>query len=152
MNKQKHPISFCHSTRKRRRGSKKQRLGAAIVEFAIVANIVFVSVFTCIEFARLNMIRNLVQDAAYAAARHAMVPGATSAEAVAQAELVLSSMITEGFNVQVNNLGENSEEVRVTVTVDLDAVALFSPLFLKNKTIESTATMRTERYEGFFQQ
>lgn len=140
------------STSRRDRRHRQPRCGAAIVEFAIIANLLFVSVFTCIEFARLNMIRNLVQDAAYAAARHAMVPGATSSEAIAQADLVLSSMISDGYTVQVNNLNEDSEEVSVTINVDLNAVALFAPMFLQDKSIVTTATMRTERYQGFYQQ
>lgn len=123
-----------------------------MVEFAIVANIVMISVLTCMEFARMNMVRNLVQDAAYAGARHAIVPGATASEAVAKASGIMQSLLTSGYTVDVGAIDADSESVSVTVRVELNEVALFTPLFLGNKVLESTATMRTERYSGFFRQ
>ena len=62
------------------------RRGVAAVEFAIVANILFVLILAGFEFARLHLARNLVQDAAYFAARQAMVPGATVGDAEDEAE------------------------------------------------------------------
>ena len=136
--------------RRKRRGDS--RLGVNAVEFAIVANILFIMILTCMEFARMNMVRNLAQDAAYFAARHAIVPGATSDEAVDQAESVLSSMLTNGYTVDVSNLDSDSEEITVNVSVDLTEVALFAPYFLTNTTIQTEATMRTERYDHFYEQ
>ena len=135
-----------------KRRKRQQRCGAAAVEFAIVANIMFVMLLTCMEFARMNMIRNLAQDAAYFAARHAIVPGATTDEAVEVAENILDSMVSTGYTVNVSDLDSESTEVVVTVTVDFDEVALFAPRFMPNATISSTARVRTERYDGFFEQ
>ena len=98
------------------------------------------------------MIRNLAQDAAYFAARRAMVPGATEAEAVAAADEVMSMMTATGYQVDVEPLTSEATNVVVTVTVDFDEIALFAPMFLPNATIESTARIRTERYDGFFEQ
>lgn len=134
------------------RQARKRRRGAAAVEFAICANIFFILIFTCMEFARMNMIRNLAQDAAYFAARRAMVPGATVAEAEAAADEVMSMMTNTGYVVDVEELDSNSPNVVVTVTVDFDQIALFAPMFLPNATIESTARIRTERYDGYFEQ
>lgn len=134
------------------RQHRNRRRGAAAVEFAICANIFFVLIFTCMEFARMNMIRNLAQDAAYFAARQAMVPGATEAEAIAAADEVMGMMTTSGYEVDVEPLTSNAANVVVTVTVDFDEIALFAPMFLPNTTIESTARIRTERYDGFFEQ
>ena len=61
------------------------RRGATAVEFALVAQVLFVIVLGAVEFSRLNMIRNLAQDAAYFAARDSMVPGASEAETIAAA-------------------------------------------------------------------
>lgn len=127
-------------------------MGAALVEFAIVSNLLFIVVFTCVEFARMNMIRNLTQDAAYFAARNAVVPGATAAEATEQANNVMASMLSSGYTVDVSALSLDSEEVVVTVSVDLDSVAFFTPMFISDATITSIARMKTERYAGFFQQ
>lgn len=136
--------------RQRRKGDA--RLGVSAVEFAIVANILFIMILTCMEFARMNMVRNLAQDAAYYGARHAIVPGATAEEAIEQAELVLSSMLTNGYNVTVNELNSDSSEINVNVAVDLSEVALFAPYFLRDAIIETDATMRTERYDHFYEQ
>ncbi len=122
-----------------------------MVEFAIIANILFVTVFTSMEFARLNMVRNLSQDAAYFAARDAIVPGGTEEDAIAEAERIMGSLISTGFTVDVEDIGIDSEDIVVTVSVDLSEVALFAPLFLPNANIQSTARMRTERYDGFFE-
>jgi Flp pilus assembly protein TadG len=127
------------------------RAGATVVEFAIVANVLMMIILTCMEFARLNMTRNLAQDAAYFAARHALVPGATAAEAKAEADRIMGSMLSNGYTVTVEELNADSEEVAVTVDVDLTAVALFAPCFLPDTTISTTAKMRTERYDGFYQ-
>lgn len=134
----------------RQRRRRRDRLGAAAVEFAICANIFFVLVFTCMEFARMNMIRNLAQDAAYFAARHAMVPGATAEEAEAKAAEVMGMMTNSGYEVDVSSLSNESEVLEVTVTVNFDEVALFAPMFLPNKSIATTARVYTERYDGFF--
>jgi len=128
------------------------RTGATVVEFAIVANVMMIIILTCMEFARLNMTRNLAQDAAYFAARHALVPGATAAEAEAEADRIMSSMLNTGYTVTVSELAADAEEIVVTVDVDLTAVALFAPYFLPDTTISTTARMRTERYDGFYQQ
>ena len=141
------------SRRVRAAHGAERRTGAAVVEFAIIANIMFVIILTCIEFARMNMVRNLAQDAAYYAARQVIVPGATDDEAIEQAEYIMDSLLDgEGYTVDVNNFDFESDEVQVTVTVDLTQVAFFVPLFLTNHEIETTAVMRTERYEGFYEQ
>lgn len=150
-------ITACRAGSRSRRTdapSRKRaaRIGATVVEFAIVANVMMIIILTCMEFARLNMTRNLAQDAAYFAARHALVPGATAAEAEAEADRIMGSMLNTGYTVTVDDLDEDSENVTVTVDVDLTAVALFAPYFLPDTTISTTARMRTERYDGFYQQ
>lgn len=128
------------------------RSGVSTVEFAVVANILLLMILTCLEFARLNMVRNLANDAAYFAARHAIVPGATSEEAKAEADRIMSSMLSNGYEIRVNDVNADASDVTVTVAVDLFEVALFAPYFLPDSTLETTARMRTERYEGFFEQ
>ncbi len=131
----------------------QNRHGATAVEFALVAPIFFLVTFICIEFCRLNMIRNLVQDAAYFAARSAMVPGATSPEAIAEANRILGFMNTEGASVIINEdqpLDDDSTVISVTVTVPASENSLFIPKFTGDIEFSSTATMRTERYDGFY--
>ena len=96
------------------------------------------------------MMRSLTQDAAYYAARTAMVPGATQAEAEAEARRVLSFLGTDSAQVTVSALDEDSDFVEVQVTVPLDENTLLFPQFTGGMTFESTARMRTERYDGFY--
>ena len=141
------------ATRKGLRSKRGSRTGAAMVEFAIIANLMFVVIFTCMEFARMNMVRNMAQDAAYFAARIAIVPGATADEATTEASRLMDSMISsDGYTVDVGDVNSESGEIVVTVSVDLDSVALFAPMFLPQAIITTTARMRAERYDGFYEQ
>ena len=134
------------------RKRSKKRLGATLVEFAIVSNVLIVTIFTCMEFARMNMARNLIQDAAYYAARSAIVPGATATEAEAEANRVMSSIFSNGYTVTCTPITDEAESVSVTVAVEFDDIALFVPMFLGGVQLTSTATMQTERYSGFYEQ
>ncbi|MEM6364127.1 MAG: TadE family protein, partial [Planctomycetota bacterium] len=75
----------------------------------------FLLIFGCMELARLNMARNLAQDAAYYAARVAMVPGATEAEARAEANRLMGSLFDGGYEVNCSSLDQQAEEITVTV-------------------------------------
>ena len=138
----------------RRRRKKKDRRGATLVEFAIVSQIFFLITLTCIEFVRLNMIRNLVQDAAYFGARVAMVPGATSAEATAEANRILATLGTPGAVVTINDrseLDQDTDLIEVSITVPMDQNALIVPaLFTGGRNFQAEVRMATERYDGFF--
>ncbi|MCC9644438.1 pilus assembly protein [Rhodopirellula sp. JC740] len=126
------------------------RAGATLVEFAIVCNILLLTIFMCMELARMNMARNLAQDAAYYAARTAIVPGATAEEARQEAETIMQSLFANGYEIECTEIDDDAEEVTVTVSINLDDVALFTPMFLGNIQLTSSATMQTERYNGFF--
>jgi Flp pilus assembly protein TadG len=137
----------------KRRRSRRQRKGATAVEFAFVGLVFLTMIFTCIEFARISMIRNLMQDAAYFAARKAMVPGALIQDAVNEANLVLSPAGTRGAVVTVNNgveLNSDTSEIAVTITVPVAQNAVIFPYILPSANLTTTARMKTERYDTFF--
>lgn len=138
--------------RKRSRRRRQRSQGATLVEFAIVSNVLIITIFTCMEFARMNMARNLMQDAAYYAARVAIVPGATPAEAEAEGTRIMGAIFNQGFTVDCSPLEDETEEVSVRVAVQLDQIALFTPMFLGGIEIDTTARMKTERYSGFYEQ
>ena len=130
------------------------RLGVTAVEFAVVANVLFMFIFGAIEFSRLHMIRNLAQDAAYFAARDCIVPGATEVEATAYAQEILGYLDVQGANIIINNgngINENSNEVTVQVTVPIAENAIFIPWSSDEFDIVANATMRTERYDGYYE-
>lgn len=125
------------------RKSPRHRSGVAAVEFAIVAPIFFLLVLASLEFGRMNMIRHTADQAAYEAARHAMVPGATVAEAKAKATSLLNIVGTRGATVTV--IGPTDDEVTVNVAVPMNQNGWISPRFSKDHTIRATSTLKTER-------
>ena len=117
------------------------------MEFAIVAPIFFVLVMAAFEFGRMNVIRHTADNAAYEAARRGMVPGATAAESVAEAQRILRIVGTRGARVVVNpaTLGPDVDEISVTVDVPLNQNGWITPRFTRSTTIRATSTLRTER-------
>ena len=76
-----------HNQKKHQRNRKRllTRLGTTSVEFAIVAPVFVFVIAVCGEFARLSMMRNLAQNAAYEAARYVMAEGAKVSDGIARA-------------------------------------------------------------------
>ncbi|WP_425396254.1 TadE/TadG family type IV pilus assembly protein [Aeoliella sp.] len=126
-----------------------ERRGAVMVEFAICAPVFILVVLAMFEFSWLNVVRHTADNAAYEAARVAMVPGATAAEAIAEAERIMSVVGARGTQVTVDppNLGPDSTEVTVSVVIPVDDNALVTPKFTGGRQIESSSTLRTERVE-----
>jgi len=78
------------------------------------------------------MMLNTTEAAAYEAARVAIVPGATVAEAEAAAELILATagITVSDFTIVPANLDTTSETVAVTIDVSFAENSLFAPDFL----------------------
>jgi Flp pilus assembly protein TadG len=137
---------FAHQ---RKTSSHKHRRGATTVEFAIVAPIFFLLMMASFEFSRLNVIRHTADNAAYEAARHAMVPGATASEAVSKANTILRTVGARGARVTINPtvLGPDVNTINVRVDVPLDQNGWIVPRFTKGSTMTAQSTLRTERAE-----
>ena len=124
-----------------------RRRGAAAVEFALAAPIFFLFLLAAFEFGWLNVIRHTADNAAYEAARTAMVPGATANEAQAKATGLLKIVGARGANVKVSPAVLTPETNQVTVEIDIpmDRNGLIVPRFTGSTTIHSSSTLRTER-------
>ena len=135
--------SMQHLNRKR----AVRRAGAAAVEFAIVAPIFFIFSLGSLEFGRLNVIRHTADQAAYEAARHAMVPGATAAEARTRASRMLGFVGARGAGVDVQPavLGPDVDEITVTVDVPMNQNGWVTPRFTRSSTIHAVSRLKTER-------
>ncbi len=133
--------------RKRRGSNQHHRAGATAVEFAIVAPVFFLLLMASFEFSRLNIMRHTADNAAYEAARHAMVPGATAAEAVARANSVLNVVGTRGATVTINPLalGPGVNEIIVTIDIPMDQNGWIVPRFSGGKIMRSRSRLKTER-------
>ena len=60
-----------------RASERSNRRGVTATEFAVVAPVFFLFLWSTFEFGKLYMIRHTADNAAYEACRHIIVPGAT---------------------------------------------------------------------------
>lgn len=134
-------------SRKRRLSNPRYRAGVTAVEFAVVVPVFFLLLLVSFEFARLNIMRHTADSAAYEAARHAMVPGATATEAITKANDILSIVGTNSATVTINptTLGPGIDEIIVTIDIPLDQNGWIVPKFTSGKTIRAQSRLKTER-------
>jgi Flp pilus assembly protein TadG len=123
--------------------------GATLVEFAIVAPVFLLIILALFEFAWINVVRHTADNAAYEAARTVMVPGATAAEGVTEANQLLSAVGARNATVTVTPgvIATDTTHVTVQVNVPMDSNALLLPRFTRGLQLRSQARLRTERVE-----
>jgi Flp pilus assembly protein TadG len=130
---------------------RKQRRGAAAVEFAVVAPVFFLLVFGMIEYGRMVMVQQIVTNAAREGTRTAVLDGATtsSTQTAAINAMAAGNITIAASNVTVSpnppSLAEYGDDVTVTVSVPFSQVSwLPSPMYLGSKTMTASTTMRRE--------
>lgn len=138
------------STRQDERRSVRQpRRGAAAVEFAITAPVFFLFLLAAFEFGWLNVMRHTADNAAYEAARAAMVPGASAADATAKATSLLKIVGARGATISITpaTLTTSTKDVTVAIDLPMNKNGLITPRFTSKTTLHSESTLRTERAE-----
>ncbi len=130
--------------------SNATRKGAVAVEFAGCLTLLVLFTFSAFEFARLSMVKHTVGTAAYEAARHVMVPGATTAEAKSTAQSVLATVGIRSATVTVSPdpLTDTNSSVTVTVSVPMSQNSWLAPLFSSGKIVKTSVRLVTERPPG----
>ena len=120
-----------------------------MVEFAVVAPLLFFFFFAAFEFCRVAMIRHTVDNAVYEGCRAAIIPGATAGTARNKAEEILNTLGLNGSTVTITPtaIDNRTPEVTVTINVDLDANTFVPPQFTAGETITRTLTMQREGVE-----
>ncbi|MBL8818346.1 MAG: pilus assembly protein [Planctomyces sp.] len=103
------------NTQKSSRSGLVRRAGAVTVEFAVVAPLIFLLFLGGLELTAMNFVRQTASNASYEAARRAIVPGSTVAEAEAEAMRLLTALrIQNGAVVTINR---TTEKVNVTIEI-----------------------------------
>jgi Flp pilus assembly protein TadG len=127
--------------------SRSIRRGATAVEFAIAAPIFFLFLLAAFEFGWLNVIRHTADNAAYEAARTAIVPGATAAEAKTVAKGLLDIVGTRAATITITPsvLTNATQQVKVAVDVPMNSNGLIAPRFTSKTVLHSESTLKTER-------
>lgn len=126
---------------------QKNRRGVTMVEFSVVLPVFLMIVFAGFEFSRICLVRNAAHNAAYQAARRVMVPGATVADANAEATRLLNVFGVSTFTLNVNPNPITLTADRVTVSIDIPAAQCgwITPMFTNSLTIHAGSTLLTER-------
>ena len=137
------------SAGKLRHHSARSRRGATAVEFALTASVLLLIVFAALEFARANMIRQAITNAAYEGARRGIVPGASvdSVRDAAQAIMRTALIRTATVDVTPSAITPDTEEVTVTISVAPDQNGWIPALFFAGRTLRGTSTLSREKYE-----
>jgi len=127
--------------------SRNHRQGAVAVEFALAAPVLFLFVFASVEFSRVNMIRNTIENAAYEGARRGVLPGATAANCAAVTQDLLDIIGVADSTITVNPMVilADTEEVTVTVEVPMTmANGYITPMYYLGRTLRAAVTLPRE--------
>lgn len=129
---------------------RRDRTGATAVEFAISAPLLFFIFFTSLEFARVNMLRQSVENAAYEGSRRGIVPGATADDCRASAQAILDAVFAVDSQITVTPavITDDIDDVTVAITVPLDSNCWVVPLFFDGMSISGSMTLRQERFSN----
>ncbi len=105
------------------RRQRANRRGTAAVEFALTVPILLLFLFTALAFSRYNMIQQTVNNAAFEAARHCIVPGAAVADGQTAGLKVLSAGFVTGGSVTINPnpIANTTTQVTATVTAPISS-------------------------------
>ncbi|MEM9826209.1 MAG: TadE/TadG family type IV pilus assembly protein [Planctomycetota bacterium] len=120
-----------------------------MIEFAIVAPLVFLFFFAAFEFCRAAMIRHTVDNAVYESTRVGIIPGSTAREVRGEANRILSTVGISSASVNVIpvRLRRDTSEVTVRITVPLDDNSFVPPTFFGGRTLTRELTLRREGAE-----
>jgi Flp pilus assembly protein TadG len=127
-----------------------RRRGAATVEFAVTAPIVFLFFFAAFEFSRMNMIRHTMDIAAYEGAREGITPGATSADVTDRVQAMLTPVSVRDATVTVTpeTIDSATRELTVEVEVPIAPNSWMTPRFLGDLRLRATSTLAREGFVG----
>lgn len=131
------------------RSCRRQRRGTAVVEFALVAPLFFLLVMGMIEYGRMVMVQQILTNASREGARRAVLDGITTSNVQTSVNTYLSGAKITGATVTVTSNAavapDTANSMTVVVSIPFSQVSwLPSPMYLKNKTLSASTTMRKE--------
>ncbi len=143
------PSRTVDATRRRGGSAPHARRGAAVVEFAMVAPVLFLLIFGMIEFGRMVMVQQVLTNASREGARVGILDGATASEVNTTVQNYLSGANINGANITITPTNPSQagagDSVSVTVSVSFNQVTwLPAPIFLGGKGLSATTVMRRE--------
>ena len=132
------------------RQKRKSRGGAAAVEFAMVAPLLFLMVWGCIELTRYNLMKNVTYHAAFESARIGVKPGATVEDIIAEATFQMKYVCDEcTVTVTPSEIDMNTAEITVSVQVDIRQQGLVAVQYFDNPILEASFTIRRDNVSPY---
>lgn len=131
------------------RSCRKNRRGAAVVEFAVVAPVFFLLIFGMIEYGRMVMVQQVLTNASREGARVGILDGSSGSDVDTTVNGYLTSSSISGATITVDPSDPSTagagDPVTVTVSVPFSQVSwLPAPMFLGGQTLTATTVMRRE--------
>ena len=126
-----------------------KRSGAAAVEFAVVAPLMFAVVLGLVEFGRAIMVEQTLVSAARESCRVAVLAGTTKQDVINRATASLNAAGISNFSITMNpdppSSASEGTPVTVTITVSFNNITwLPVPIYLGGKNLTASSVMRRE--------
>ena len=132
-----------------KRSNTRKRRGAAAVEFAVIAPLLFAVVLGVVELGRAIMVHQTLVSTAREACRVAVLPGTTNEDVIDRATTSLNAAGITSFTVTMNpdppSGAAEGTAVTVTIKVSFNNVTwLPVPIYLGGKNLTASSVMRRE--------
>ncbi len=143
-----HHTRLVRASRRRRRLSRV-RIGAALVEFAMVAPLMILFTLGMIEIGRMTMVKQILVNISREGSRLATLPNSTNQMVQSNVQTLLSGSGIQGATVSVSPssiaTAPSGSMVSVSITVPAQNVSwLSTPLFMAGKNVQAATSMRKE--------
>ena len=129
----------------------RRRRGAAAVEFALVAPVLFAVVMATVEFGRAMLVQQVLTNASRVGAREASLPNATLASVQAAVTDYADKSGIDGLTISATPspaTASTGESVTVVVSIGFDEVTwLPGAWFIGDTDLSATSVMRKEGFE-----
>lgn len=127
----------------------RQRRGAAVVEFAMVAPLMVMLTMGMMEIGRMVMVKQIMINATREGAREAVLPGATTIGVQARVAEELAAASINGVTVTITPSVLESASAGAAITISATVPAanvswIPHPLYSFQTTLDASTTMRKE--------
>jgi Flp pilus assembly protein TadG len=118
-----------------------------VVEFALVAPLVFLMFLAIFEFSRIATLRHTAGLAAFEGARRGIVPGATVSGVQSHAQNILRTVGVTDATIQVtpSQITNQTASITVNISVPLATNAWVPFKFLRSASYSAACTLKRER-------
>lgn len=127
---------------------KKNRTGAAVIEFAIIIPVFMLILLGTIEACSMIFLQQSLEIAAYEAARVTIVPKTDTQDVADAVDTILVPRRVKGFSVAVTpsdfQTAAYGSFIRVEVSASCNSNSVLPPMFYGSRTLTGTVNMMKE--------